>query len=455
MKNPDLKSATVEDPAKTEDVDAKDVARLRDTSAPIRLGFWVLVVGLGLFLVWAAWAPLDEGVPAPAAVAVEMRRTTIQHLQGGVVKAVNVKDGTEVKVGDILIELHDSAARAGHQAVRQNYLAQRALEGRLLAELTGASSITFHPDLQSAGDPLAAQHMAAQLQLFNARRAAHQAELAASEQLITGLQSQVEGLQLMLRDRRAQQALQARQLAGVQKLADEGFAPRNQSLQLEQAEAEMRASISNMDNEIQRTKSGVAENKLRLTAQRQQFGKESSGQLADVRREVQANQERLAAAEQELARMHIKSPAAGQVIGLAIRNPGGVVQPGQSLMDILPRGVPLVLDVKIPPHVISSVKLGNEVEVRFAAFASTPHLVVLGKLVAVSGDVVTEQTGNGPMSFYAARVELTPSGMQALGTLAMQPGMTAEVLIRTGERSLLDYLLSPLLKRVSTAMHES
>jgi protease secretion system membrane fusion protein len=198
----------------------------------------------------------------------------------------------------------------------------------------------------------------------------------------------------------------------------------------------------------------VAENKLRLTAQRQQYAKESSGQLADVRREVQANQERLLAAEQELARMQIKSPAAGQVIALAIRNPGGVVQAGQPLMDILPRDVPLVLDVKIPPHVISSVAVGNEVEVRFAAFASTPHLVVLGKLVSVSGDVVTEQTGNGAISFYAARVELTPEGMKALGNQAVQPGMTAEVLIRTGERSLLDYLLSPLLKRVSSAMTE-
>jgi protease secretion system membrane fusion protein len=454
MKNPDLASTTVDDAARTEDVDAKEVARLRDTAAPIRLGFWVLVIGMGLFLAWAAWAPLDEGVPAPAAVAVEMRRTTIQHLQGGVVKAVHVKDGTEVKVGDVLIELDDSLARATHQAVRQNYLAQRALEGRLLAELTGAPSIAFHPDLLNASDPLAAQHMAVQLQLFNARRAANAAEVAASEQLIAGLQSQAAGMQQMVRDRRAQQALQSRQLAGVRQLADEGFAPRNQALQLEQAEAELRTSISNLENEMQRTQSGVAENKLRLTAQRQQYAKESSGQLADVRREVQANQERLLAAEQELARMQIKSPAAGQVIALAIRNPGGVVQAGQPLMDILPRDVPLVLDVKIPPHVISSVAVGNEVEVRFAAFASTPHLVVLGKLVSVSGDVVTEQTGNGAMSFYAARVELTPEGMKALGNQAVQPGMTAEVLIRTGERSLLDYLLSPLLKRVSSAMTE-
>jgi len=370
------------------------------------------------------------------------------------VKTVRVRDGSEVKVGDVLIELDDSLARATYQSVRQNYLAQRAMEGRLLAELVGAPSITFHPDLLNANDPLAAQHMAVQVQLFNARSASNAAAVAASEQQITGLQSQVLGMQQMLRDRQTQQALQTRQLVSVRQLADEGFAPRNQSLQLEQAEAEMRASISNLENEMQRTQSGVAENKLRLAAQRQQYAKESSGQLADIRREVQANQERLLATEKELARMQIKSPAAGQVIALTIRNPGGVVQPGQPLMDILPRDVPLVLDVKIPPQVINSVAIGNQVEVRFAAFASTPHLVVLGKLVSVSGDVVSEQAGNGAVSYYLARVQLTPEGMKALGNQAVQPGMTADVLIRTGERSLLDYLLGPLLNRVSTAMTE-
>lgn len=176
--------------------------------------------------------------------------------------------------------------------------------------------------------------------------------------------------------------------------------------------------------------------------------------LADVQREVQANQERLLASTKELGRMQIKSPAAGQVIALAIRNPGGVVQPGQPLMDILPRGVPLVLDVKIPPQVIANVAVGQEVEVRFSAFASTPHLVVLGRLTSVAGDVVTEQHGGVVQSYYAARVELTPEGMKALGNKTVQPGMNAEVLIRTGERSMLDYLLAPLLKRVSASMTE-
>lgn len=136
--------------ATAQDIDAKEVARLRDTRHPVRMGLWVLVVGLGLFLLWAAWVPLEEGVPAPATVAVEGRRTTIQHTTGGLVKAVRVRDGDEVRAGDVLIELDDAQARAVHATVRQTYLAQRAMEARLTAELTGAPSIRFHEDVLSA-----------------------------------------------------------------------------------------------------------------------------------------------------------------------------------------------------------------------------------------------------------------------------------------------------------------
>jgi protease secretion system membrane fusion protein len=445
-------AAALTSPAQS--VDAKEIARLRDTRSPVRLGLWVLVIGFGLFLLWAAWAPLEEGVPAQATVGVESRRTSIQHLSGGVVKAVHVRNGDEVAVGDVLVELDDSQERAMHEAVRQNYLAQRALESRLLAELSNTASIGFHRDLLESRDPQAAQHMAVQTQLFAARRAAHAAQVQGVEQTIAGIQSQIAGTTQMLVSRREQLALVKRQLDSVSRLADEGFAPRNQALQLEQMHADMTATIANLETESLRLQRAVAEGRLRVAALQQEFVKDMSSQMAEVQREVLANQERLVAVELELSRMRIAAPAAGQVIGLAVPNPGGVVERGRTLMDILPRDVPLVLDVKIPPHVIDTVAVGNEVEVRFSAFAATPHLVVLGRLTTLSGDVVTEQTPMGPQSYYAARAELTPDGMRALAGREVQPGMTAEVLIRTGERSMLDYLLGPLLRRVSVALTE-
>jgi len=435
--------------------DVDDIELKTDTKPVIRLGFWVLVVGFGLFLLWAAFAPLDEGVSAPATVSVETRRKTVSHIQGGVVEKLNVKEGAEVKAGDVLVVLDDATTKAAYEAIRQNYLAQRAFESRLMAEVSNASSITFHPDLLAADkDPVAQQHRAVQQQLFNSRRAAQAAEISAARQAITGLEGQIAGMQQMLESRRTQASIQSRQLANVQGLAEEGFAPRNQALQMEQAQAELRTSLADLQTNMQRAQNAIAETRLRIAQREQEYVKEVSGQLAEVRREVQANQERLVAITTDLGRTQIRAPVAGQVIGLALGGAGAVVTPGQRLMDIVPRGESLLLDAKVPPNVIDRVKVGEDVEVRFSAFADAPQLVVMGKVVSLSGDAVSEQVGNGLITYYLARVELTPEGRKALGDRNMQPGMMAEVLIKTGERSLLTYLLHPLLKRVAAAMTE-
>ena len=435
--------------------DVDDIELKTDTKPVIRLGFWVLVVGFGLFLLWAAFAPLDEGVAAPATVSVETRRKTVSHMQGGVVEKLAVKEGAEVKAGDVLVVLDDAATKAAYEAIRQNYLAQRAFESRLMAEVSGAATISFHPDLLAADkDPLVQQHRAVQQQLFNSRKAAQAAEISAARQAITGLEGQIAGLQQMLESRKTQASIQSRQLANVQGLAEEGFAPRNQALQLEQAQAELRSSLADLQTNMQRAQNAIAETRLRIAQREQEYVKEVSGQLAEVRREVQANQERLVAITTELGRTQIRAPVEGQVIGLTLGGAGAVVTPGQRLMDIVPRGESLLLDAKVPPNVIDRVKVGEDVEVRFSAFADAPQLVVMGKVVSLSGDAVSEQVGNGLITYYLARVELTPEGRKALGNRNMQPGMMAEVLIKTGERSLLTYLLHPLLKRVAAAMTE-
>lgn len=435
--------------------DVEAVELQTDTRSPARLGFWVLIVGFGLFLAWAAWAPLDEGVVAPATVSVEMRRKTIQHLQGGVIKEVPVGEGQRVKRGDTLVVLDDATVRATYETIRQNYLAQRAQESRLLAEALDKTSIDFHPDLLRADDAVAQQLMAVQRQLMASRQAALRAEMAAGRQSISTYENQAAGLQQMLSSRRQQADIQTRQLSSVQALSAEGYAPRNQALQMEQQQAELNAGMTDLETNIQRARGAAAEVRLRLAQRQQEYLREVSIQLAEVRKEVQANQERLAAVTAELDRMVIKSPVDGQVVGLALAQAGGgVVTPGQKLMDIVPEGETLLLDAKVPPQVIDRIKVGESAEVRFSSFADSPTLVVHGKLVSLAGDAMTEQVGASVMTYYLARVELTPEGVKALGGRTLQPGMPAEVLIKTGERSLLTYMLHPLIKRVAAAMTE-
>ena len=425
-----------------------------DTRSPILLGFWVLVVGFGLFLLWAALAPLDEGVVAPATVSIETRKNPIQHMSGGVIRQVNVLEGQMVKQGDVLVVLDDAATRAAFEAIRQNYLSQRATESRLLAELMDSPSITFHEDLMVKDDPVAAQHVNVQQRLFASRRAAQAAELGAAKQSIVGIEGQIAGVRQMLQSRHAQAALQQRQVDSVRQLSVEGYAPRNQALQLEEAQADLRSSIAELETSLQRAENAIAETQLRIAQRRQEYLKEVSAQLADVRREVQGNQERLVAITADLGRTQIRAPVDGQVVGLAMSSVGGVVTPGQRLMEIVPVGQPMLFDAKVPPSVIDRIKQGDLAEVRFTAFANAPQLVVHGKVVSLSHDAIAEEAGGAVFSYYLARVELTPEGTKALGARSLQPGMQAEVLIKTGERSLLTYMLHPLTKRIAAAMTE-
>jgi protease secretion system membrane fusion protein len=426
-----------------------------ETRQTIRLGWIAIAIFLGGFLVWAALAPLDEGVPASATVTFESKRKTIQHMTGGIVERVAVHEGQHVNAGDLLVELNDGVAKANFESIRQNYMALRANESRLLAELEGRATIGFHKDLMAASDnPLIRQHILTQTQLFDSRRSALREELNMLDENIAGQEATLAGINRQQESRAVQAAKQAEQLKNISELASEGYVPRNQALQLEQGQAELRALIAELQANKLRTERSVAELKMRKTFRRQEIIKEVAGQLAEVQREVQADREKLDAATGELGRVMIKSPVAGQVIGLSIASIGGVVTPGQRLLDVVPNEEGVLLEAKIPTHVIDRIRVDDTVAVRFSAFAHTPQLVVDAKMISLSGDIITEQVGAGVASFYLARIKLTTNGIRQLGEHQLQAGMGAEVIIRTGERSMLAYILHPLTKRISSALKE-
>jgi protease secretion system membrane fusion protein len=426
-----------------------------DSQRTTRLGLVVIVIGFGGFLAWAAYAPLDEGVPAQATVTIDTKRKSIQHMTGGIVARVAVREGQTVKVGDTLVELNDESARATYESIRQNYMAQRAAESRLVAEIEGQSSISFHRDLLAAGkEPSINQHIHTQSKLFESRRAALNSELSSIDESIAGQEAMIAGLRLQLENRNLQLQKQTEQQRSMSELAEAGYIPRNQALQLEQAQAELKAVLAELNASKLRTERSISELKMRRLQRTMEASRESAAQLAEVRKEVQAGRERLDAISAELGRVRIKAPVNGQVVGLSIASIGGVVAPGQTLMDIVPGDENVVLEVRIPTHMIDRIHVGDPVAVRFSAFAHSPQLVAEAIINSISGDAVTERTPMGNASFYLARVSLTPEGIKNLGARQLQPGMGAEVLIKTGERSLLTYLLHPLTKRIAASMKE-
>jgi len=363
-------------------------------SNPIRIGFIVLVLGFGGFLLWAALAPLDEGVPCKGAVTIATKSKVVQHLHGGRIQEVHVREGEMVNAGDSLITLDNQMVKARFEEVHQHYLGVRAAESRLLAEQSGAANITFHPDLLNDANTLLVQRlMQNERQLFISRR-----------KIVGMLQEQING---------------------ISKLVVEGYAPLNQQRELEIKLAEIKAQMQS--------------------------------EMAQVQREVQADAEKSAALAEELSMTEIRSPASGQVVGLKVQTVGAVIQPGETLMDIVPLDEALLIDVRVAPHLIDRVHAGLIADVRFSSFAHSPQLVVSGKVESVSKDLVTDPGVNPAQpgaSYYLARISITQEGLNVLGERKMQPGMPVESVIKTGERSFLTYLVDPLIKRISTAMTE-
>lgn len=457
MANPNMFQANTSSTAAQTPPSVTDVTDVIDKSKPTvqpgRIGMWALIIGFGGFLLWAGFAPLDEGVPGQGTVTIDTKSKAVQHLTGGIIKEMLVKEGQEVTQGQLLIKLDAAATLANYEAARQRYLGLRAMEGRLQAERLDLNKITWHPDLRDAlSDPQIRMMTLIQEQLYQTRRAGLRADLQSIEESVQGQQALIQAYTGMLGNRRNQLALLNEELKNTSELVKEGYAPRNRQLELERMVAESNSSIAELLGNTTRAQSAIREMRQRTIVRQQDYRKDVETQLADVGREVQADAQKYEALKDDLGRTDIKSPAAGQVVGLAFQTVGGVIGPGQKLMDIVPTNQALLLEARVSPHLIDRVRADLPVDVRFSSFANSPQLVVQGKVASVSGDLLTDShTGAG---YYLARVAVTPEGMKRLGKRQMQPGMPVEVIFKTGERSMLTYLLHPLMRRLAASMKE-
>lgn len=446
--------ATLDNSIPTASTDTPTAASVAHTTGrAARIGLWALGLGFGGFVLWAALAPLDEGVPSQGMVAIDTKSKTVQHLSGGLVKQVLVREGEHVTEGQLLIRLDEAVARANFEATRQRYVGLLAMQGRLQAEQREQSSITFAPDVIAAAiDPQIQQVVLTQQQLFQSRRAALRADMQSMAESVQGQKGLIQSYESMLTNRKTQHALLTEELTNTRALVAEGYAPRNRQLELERMQAENQSGLAELQGNIVRASRAVNELQQRAESRKQEYRKEVESQLAEVSREIPGDAEKYRAATDDLGRTEIKAPATGQVVGLAFQTVGGVVGPGQKLMDIVPEDQPLLVEARVPPHLIDRVKKDLPVDVRFSSFAHSPQLVVQGKVVSISGDLLTDQ--HAGISYYLARVMVTTEGYKELGNRQLHPGMPVDVVFLTGERSMLTYLLKPLTKRLAASMKE-
>lgn len=438
------------------DQDADDAPLKTDTRTPMKMGFWILVVGFGGFFLWAGLAPLDQGVPSMATVTVDKKRKPVQTLYGGLVHEVLVHEGETVEKGQIVAKLNSALSNVNFESNKQRYMGFSAMQSRLLAEQRGADEVTFEKDVIASNDTLIRQQVQTQRTLFNARRAALQSETNAAMQSIEGQRSLIKGLEGQIKSAEEQINLYTRELKAVKELASEGYAPLNRTLDLQRQISAYEGRYMELVSNVARSKNAISEAEQRIAQRKQEYLKEVDSQLAQIRMDYQSNFEKYKVSADELERTQVRAPVTGQVVGLQVQVVGAVLQPAQKLMDIVPKDEKLVLEAKILPNYIDKVKEGQLVDVRFSTFANTPQLVCEGRVESISSDTLTDPQMSmaGGANYYLARVELTAEGIKALGNRPLQSGMQAEVLIKTGERSLLKYLLHPLIKRLAASMKE-
>lgn len=424
-----------------------------DATVHTRLGWWIVLAGVGGFLLWAMFAPLDKGVPVSGTVAVASNRKAIQHLSGGTVEDILVAEGDVVKAGQVLVKMNDVLAKSQAEISRVQYFNARAAQARLVAERDGKAVVAFPPELESAkGDPRVVNNINMQNELFSSRRSALQNELAAVDENIAGLKSQQHGLEESRDSMKLQLQFMTEQLNGMRDLAKEGYVARNRLLDLERTFAQINGTIAEDIGNIGHVQRQVSELMLRKIQRQQEYQKEVRSQLADVEKEADSLANRLKEQDFELANVLVRAPVDGTVVALNIFTRGGVIPPGFRMMDIVPSEDALIVEGQVPINLIDKVHVGLKADMIFSAFNQnqTPH--VEGVITQVSADrLVDDKTGQ---PYYKLRAEATPAGKKVIARLAIRAGMPVEVFVKTGERTMMSYLLKPVFDRAKTSMTE-
>ena len=429
-----------------------NVLQLDDTRYS-RLGWLLMLGGFLGFLGWAALAPLDKGVAVSGKVMVSGHRKVVQHPSGGLVERIDVRDGDKVDAGQVLIRLKETPLLGQAQSLRSQFYGSLASEARLNAERDGAASVSFPVELTAlVSEPEVASNLVLQRQLFDSRRQALLLDQQGVDESIAGAEAQLRGVRESQASKVLQRTALAEQLQGLRELAREGYIPRNRLLDSERVYAQVLGSISEDYGRIGQLQRQVLEMRLKIRQLAEEYQKEVRTQLADTRVRTEDLRNRLASAEFELANSQLRAPVAGIVVGLDVFTEGGVIKPGQALMEIVPQGEPLLVEARVPVELADKVHPGLPVELMFSAFSQSTTPRVAGEVTLVSADRQVDERTDEP--YYTLRAQVSDAGMAQLAGLQIRPGMPVEAFVRTGERSMLNYLFKPLLDRTHMALVE-
>ena len=418
----------------------------------VRMGWILTLIGAGSFFAWASLAPLDEGIPVQGTVVVSGKRKAVQSLGAGVVSQILVREGQAVHQGEPLFRLDQTQVQADVQSLRAQYRMAWASTARWQSERDNLQQVSFPPELSNNPDPRLALVLEGQQQLFSSRREAFAREQSALKASIEGATRQLAGMRRARGDLTAQADSLRQQLNNLRPLAENGYIPRNRLMEYERQLSQVQQDVAQNTGESGRIEQGILESRLKLAQHIDEYQKEVRTQLADAQLKSLTLEQQLASAGFDLQHSEITAPADGIAVNLGVHTEGAVVRAGETLLEIVPQGTRLEVEGRLPVNLVDRVGSELPVDILFTAFnqSSTPR--VSGEVSLVSADqLLDEKTG---MPYYVLRSSVSDQALETLNGLVIKPRMPAEMFVRTGERSLLNYLFKPLLDRAGSALTE-
>lgn len=421
-----------------------------DIRLPVTFGMAVILLFFGLLGLWSLLAPLQSAAIAPGVLSVDSQRKTIQHFEGGIVKEILVKEGQEVKAGEDLIILDETQSLARLELLKGRLDAALAQEYRLRAERDGLFTIQFPDSLMDrSGEAPIREILEGQENIFAARRSSREGQVNILERRIEQFNEEIEGLSGLALAQEEQIRLIEDEIDSNQVLVDQGLSGKSRLLELQRELAELLGSKSQNLAAVSKSRQNIDEARLQITELENNSLNEVVQELREVQTSIVDFNEQIKAAEDVMQRTAIRATQNGTIVNLQVHTTGGVISPGQPLMDIVPEGDRIIVEARISPSDIDVVDAGLDAHVRLTAYSSRNMQPLEGRVNTVSADRLTDPVTTNP--YFLARIELNgklPADME------LYPGMQAEVMVITGERTLMEYMTQPIRESFNRALRE-
>lgn len=417
-------------------------------------GYALIILTFGVMGGWAAVAPLDRGVVAQGVIMVEDNRKVVQHFEGGMVSEILVREGQSVAEGEQLVRLSPLQAGSSLETVRNQLDGALALEASLAAELDGRDSVAFPSELlaRQAGSPVLSRIIQDQKIQFDERRRSRSAQVTLIEAKVLQLQTEAEGIAVEKASTEKQIGFLDEELVGLRSLRDRGLIPITRVLAMERERTRLEGIIGRAIADTAKAANGMSEARLQVMQLNQKFQEEVSAQLLETRQKINTSKEKLIVAQDMLTRLDIRAPRAGSVQNLKVFTVGQVVRAGESLMEIVPNSEKLVVHAQLPVNSIEHLSVGQTAEIRFPGLHSRRIQIMTGKLASISRDRLVDDVTRQP--YFLGLINLTDAELDERYRDRLVAGMQADVVIATGERTALEYIMSPLTDALHTSFRD-